>query len=108
MTTVVQVIGPITQLYAYMSVLRFFHTASRASRHRSAMQKLMRITTHPVYAWRAVTCHDAMMQCIGSSVKEFLVDDNIWPRSWPWAHPGCRPTWEPSCASFMAIQPFCL
>ena len=25
---------------------------------------------------------------------------------WPWAHPGCRLTWRPSCASLVAIQPF--
>jgi len=25
---------------------------------------------------------------------------------WPWAHPGCRLTWWPSCASLVAIGPF--
>jgi len=30
----------------------------------------------------------------------------MWP--WPWAHPGCTLTWRSSCASLVAIEPFCV
>ena len=30
---------------------------------------------------------------------------DLWPRPWPWAHPGCRPGWGPSCASLVVFQP---
>ena len=36
--------------------------------------------------------------------KKVHVSRDLWP--WPWAHPGCRLTWRPSCASLVAIQPF--
>ena len=29
---------------------------------------------------------------------------DLWP--WPWANPGCKLTWSPSCESLVAIQPF--
>ena len=29
-----------------------------------------------------------------------------WPWHWPWAHPGCRLTWGPSCPSLVAIRSF--
>ena len=32
------------------------------------------------------------------------VSRDLWP--WPWAHPGCRLTCRPSCASLVAIRPF--
>jgi len=37
-----------------------------------------------------------------SSFQESKKD--LWP--WPWAHPGCRLTRRPSCASLVAIRPF--
>jgi len=32
------------------------------------------------------------------------VSRDLWP--WPWAHPGCKLTWSPSCESLVAIRPF--
>ena len=34
------------------------------------------------------------------------VSRDLWPRSWSWAHPGCKPIWRPSCASLVAIEAF--
>jgi len=36
--------------------------------------------------------------------KKVRISRDLWP--WPWAHPGCRLTWRPSCASLVAIRPF--
>ena len=36
--------------------------------------------------------------------KKVRVSRDLWP--WPWAHPGCRFTLWPSCASLVAIRPF--
>jgi len=36
--------------------------------------------------------------------KKVRVSRDLWP--WSWAHPGCRLTWRPSCASLVAILPF--
>ena len=34
------------------------------------------------------------------------VSRDLWPWPWPWAHPRCRLSWWPSCASLVAIGPF--
>jgi len=34
------------------------------------------------------------------------VSRDLWPRPWPWSHPGCGLHWGPSCTSLVAIQPF--
>ena len=36
--------------------------------------------------------------------KKVRVSRDLWP--WPWAHPGCRLTCWPSCASLVAMGPF--
>ena len=35
-----------------------------------------------------------------------ITEVHVIPRPWPWAYPGCRPGWEPLCASLVAFQPF--
>jgi len=35
-------------------------------------------------------------------ITKVPISRDLWP--WTWAHSWCRPTWGPSCASFVAIQ----
>ena len=34
------------------------------------------------------------------------ISRDLYPWTWPWAHPGCMLTWSPSCASLVPIRPF--
>ena len=53
--------------------------------------------------------HKPDRQWRSSSFQEFKkvrVSRDLWPWTWPWAHPGCTLTWSPSCESLVAIRPF--
>jgi len=56
------------------------------------------------------TCRDRTwdhtVQQTFCDITEVPISRDLWPRPWPWAHPGCRPGWEPSCASLVVFQPF--
>ena len=49
----------------------------------------------PDHQWRSSSFQES---------KKVRVSRDLWP--WPWAHPGCRLIWRPSCATLVAIQSF--
>jgi len=53
--------------------------------------------TQPDRQWRSSSFQES---------KKVRVSRDLWPRPWPWAHPGCTLTWSPSCASLVAMWPF--
>ena len=52
-------------------------------------------TIKPDRQWRSSSFQES---------KKVRVSRDLWP--WPWAHPGCRLTCWPSCASLVAMGPF--
>ena len=57
----------------------------------------LEVNTEPDRQWRSSSFQE---------FKKVRVSRDLWPWPWPWAHPGCKLTRSPSCASLVAIRPF--